>query len=1166
VLLAPGLTTPGRAHGCPYRGLAAFRREDGDVFCGREEIVASMLERLTESGFLAVVGASGSGKSSLARAGVGPAFQRVRSGVVAVITPGADPNGSLERALAAGTPALLVVDQLEELFTFSSDEAGRDAFVDALVDLWESGSTAVLVTLRSDFYGRCANHPRLAAAVAWHQHLLGPMGVGELRRVIEGPARFAGLRFEAGLVDTMLKDVEDEPGALPLLSHALYETWARRDGRVLTFAGYRDAGGVQGAISHTAEEVFARCDERERRLVREMFLRLTELGEATEDTRRRVSLPELVPDGDDGPDASALVERLAGARLLVVDDDTAEIAHEALIREWPRLREWLTEDREQLRTLRQLTIAARAWEENGRDDADLYRGTRLGMAAEQTPDARPLSRLEREFVEASRKAQDRELLGAKRRANRLRALLVVVGAALVAAVVAGAFALAQRGTARHTATLAQAGRLAAQSREAGEQHPDLALLLALEAQRLDDSVDTRGALLGALEHGSRIRAWLQGFPSNVNASAFSPDGELLATLTAEETTLWDTATWRPVGAPLRSERGADGLAFSPAGRTLAIAGGAGHVELWDVASRRRLRRLADPGAVAGQEGLSAIAFSPDGAIVAAGGLDTNHVTLWNIESGRVLGRPIVAHAPGSGTQSIDFSPDSRRIALASDPGTVGIWDVATGRRIGRLDVGDAAVEEAIYADHGRVLIASDDSGAVSFLDVDTGTPIRAPLSVGDTPAVSLALSGDERLVAVASFDGSVHVWDVQSGVRYGAPLKAGTSPASDVDFSPDGTMLVSAHIDSTVIWTMTGERAIGRPISAEADLVTDVAFDPEGAWLLAGRLGGDAIVVDVGTGRRTRRFAVGSVVTSVAVHPGGNLVAIATIDGRVRLYDGRSGAAVGAPLGTRGHAIWQVAFSPDGTLLAAAVDPNGVEAAEAQRRDGEVRVWDVATRRRAGRAIRPGAGSVLALAFDPQGTRLATGSYAGQLDLWDVATRARTGTPLRVRDDGFVGVAFDSTGTLVAGGTALGPVQAWRLADRRRAFPPLSGHQSLVTGVGFDSRGTLLATTELFGSTRLWDPAGGLPIGDALISERPASLEPDVPLPFLGLRNAFSPDGRLLATAGIDVHAMLWDVDPAVWRQRACAIAGRNLSHEEWRLYLPGGTPYRTTCAEWPDG
>jgi len=1164
VLVAPGLSIPPRAEACPYRGLVPFGSEDVDLFFGREEVVDAVLARLADGGFMAVVGASGSGKSSLVRAGVVPAFARDRDGAVVVMTPGSTPTAALAQALADGPPTLLVVDQLEELFTLCPDGSAQARFVDALLDVHEGG-VAIVTTLRADFYGRCTDHPRLAAAIAERQCLLGPMRGAELRRAIEGPAEAAGLRLEAGLVEAMLADVGREPGALPLLSHALYESWARRDGRVLTRAGYDAAGGVRGAIARTAEEIYVGGSESEQRAMRRLLLRLVEPGETTEDTARRAPLTELVPEGAEGVGATAVLERLAAARLLVVGDGSAEIAHEALIREWPRLRDWLDEDREQLRALRQLTVAARAWEDNARDEADLYRGPRLAAASELGADAQ-LSVAERDFLDASLDAEQEELSAAQRRARRLRVLLTVVAAALVVALLAGAVALVQRGRARHTAVVAQSGRLAAQSRQVASDHPDLALLLALEAGRLDDSVDSRSALLGALEHGSRIRAWLQGLESDVSAAAYSPDGKLLATLTEDGTTLWNTATWRPSGPPLKGEPGGDGLAFSPDGRTLAIAGGAGHVELWDVAKRRKLRALTDPAAVPGQAALGAVAFSPDGAVVAAGGVDTNHITLWNVATGRVIGRPITPHAHESGVQSVGFSPDSKRIVGEADPGTVGIWEVATGRRVGRIAAGSDIVEEALYADGGRTLITSDDSGLVSFVDVETGRPRRPSLSVGGSPAVSLALSPDERLLAVASFDGSVHVWDLRTGVSYGAPLRASSSPVSDIAFSPDGRSLVSAQQGSAVVWTMTGERAIGRPIGGERALVTGVAFAPDGRWLLAGRLGGDAIVVDVATGRQLRRLPVGPVVSSVAVRPDGKLVAVAAIDGRVHLFDPRTGAAVGAPLGVRGPMVWQVGFSPNGKLLAIAVDPNGIQGLGAQKRDGEVQLWDVDARRRVGRAIRPAAGSVLSLAFDSEGTRLATGSYKGQLDVWDVASRTRLGESQRVTNDAFVGVAFDPSGELIAAGEAVGPVQVWRVEDRSPAFPPLAGHQGNVTGLSFDAGGAFLTTSDLYGSTRLWDPKTGLPYGDELLSERPASLEPNVDLPALGLRNAFSPDGKLLAAPGVDSHGMLWDVDPAAWRERACAIAGRNLTREEWRLYLPAGEDYRATCPRWPDG
>jgi WD40 repeat protein/class 3 adenylate cyclase/energy-coupling factor transporter ATP-binding protein EcfA2 len=1154
---------------CPYKGLVRFEREDSDLFFGREELVSALVKRVEDSAFLAVVGPSGSGKSSLVRAGVVPELERGEESTrPAIIEPGEHPLQKLPRTHDAD---FVVVDQFEEVFTLCRDEGERFAFIDQLLDTTEQGSRVVIV-LRADFYGHCASHRRLAAALEDRQALIGPMTEEELRRAIDRPAEQAGLVLEPGLAEGILRDIVGEPGALPLLSHSLLETWRRRSDRMLTLLGYLQSGGVRGAIAKTAETVYREeLTPQQKILARNIFLRLTELGEGTEDTRRRVRVGELTPHREQAEDVDEVLRVLVEARLVTVGEGTVEVAHEALIRHWPTLRAWLDEDREGRLAHRRLTEAAHEWEALGKDPGALYRGARLAAATEWADlHDDELNELEREYLDAAREAELSDVEATKRRNRRLRMLVAALAVFLVAALAAGVFALVQRSTAQHQARVAQAGRLAAQSRMVAAEHPDLALLLALEAGRLDDSIDTRGALLGALEHGSRIHAWLQGFEAPVNAAAFSPDGKLLATVTLRGTTLWDTAKWRPIGPPLRPAQrgGAEGVDFSPDGRTLAIAGAKGRVELWDVATRTKLRDLADPAAAASDEpALSIVRYSPDGSVIAAGAKAANHVTLWATASGRVIGEPIITEPPGAGAQSLAFSPDSERIAAPGAPGSVGIWEVATGRRVGKpLVIGSEDVESVIFARGGRALIASDDSGSVSMVDIATGRPIGSPLSVGDEPAASLGLSPDGRLLAAASAAGPVFVWDTETGAQYGSPLTADTSPVSDVDFSPDGRTLVSSHLRSAVVWDVSGEQAMGKPLGGPADLATDVSFSPDGTWLVAGRFDGDTVVYDVASRRRVLRVGGSSVVTAVAFHPDADLIAVGTIDGQVRFFDRKSGEAVGSTLDGGSSAVWQVGFSPDGRLLAVARDPNGLEGFYGQQRQGEVELWDVDSRRRVGRAIVPGGGSVLSVAFNREGTLLATGSYFGRLDLWDVATHARHGKPIRIADDGVLSVAFDASGRLVAGGGAIGPVRVWRVADQRPAFPPLSGHTGPVTGTAFDPAGSFLATSSLFGGTRLWDPATGLAYGDELVaSPRPGSPAVSIDLPpFLGLRNAFSPDGKLLAVAGVETHAMLWDVDPAVWRERACAIVGRNLSREEWNLYLPPGAAYRATCSGWP--
>ncbi|MGE5642405.1 MAG: BTAD domain-containing putative transcriptional regulator, partial [Byssovorax cruenta] len=443
----------------PFKGLQYFEEVDSDLFFGRELLTAKLVNRLRESHFLSVVvGASGSGKSSLVRAGLVPALKNGRKLIgdaklpegssdwqIHIITPTAHPLQALATELTResesvtatatllddftneprslslflqrknpNTHTLLVVDQFEELFTLCRDEFEREAFIDNLLSAiaTDGGRITLVITLRADFYAHLAQYPELRDAVAKQQEYIGPMTIEELRRAIEEPAKRGHWEFEPGLVDLILRDVGDEPGALPLLSHALLETWKRRAGHTLTLKGYADAGGVHGAIAHTAESVYQTLSTEEQTIARNIFLRLTELGEGTEDTRRRASFAELMSSAENSGEPSevrAVLNILAGARLVTLGEGTAEVAHEALIREWPTLREWLNQDREGLRLHRHLTEAAHDWELLGRDPGALYRGAHLAQAREWAIlHPKVLNEWERTFLHASIQQEQHE--------------------------------------------------------------------------------------------------------------------------------------------------------------------------------------------------------------------------------------------------------------------------------------------------------------------------------------------------------------------------------------------------------------------------------------------------------------------------------------------------------------------------------------------------------------------------------------------------------------------------------------------------------------------------------------------------------------------------------------------------------------------------------------
>jgi energy-coupling factor transporter ATP-binding protein EcfA2 len=609
---------------CPYKGLAAFQAEDAQWFFGRQRLVAELVVRLSEHQILAVVGPSGSGKSSVLRAGLLPAvwggtLPGTDVWTTIVLTPTAHPLEELAAQLAAecGLPAdplldswqadpirvrltvrqmlakapegarlLLLVDQFEEIFTLCADDAERRGFIHALAGLASEADTGTSVVLgvRADFYARCAEYPELVAVIQDHQVVVGPMTAAELRQAIEGPAAQAGWVLEPGLVETVLADLGDEPGSLPLLAHALRETWKRRHGRTLTLAGYRDAGGIREAIGQTAETVYSELDPAQQVIAKDLFLRLTALGEGTEDTRRRVRRVELL----DGRDAEVVLNRLAEARLITLGENSVEVAHEALIREWPTLRGWLTEDREGLRIHRRLTEVAAEWDQNGREEGFLYRGGRLVSARDwAVGNEERLNDLERQFLAASSDRERDELATARRRNRRLRALSAVLVVLLVVAVW-------QRQVAQRQRNLATARQLAVQAAANVNQQP-LSLLLSLESLRLVPTDEARSTLLQGLLQPRHNVVALTGHTNAVVGLAFSPDGKMIASSGVDRTVRrWDAATGASLGQPIlgHTDMVAD-VAFSPDGKMIASASFDRMVRRWDAATGRPIGQPFD---------------------------------------------------------------------------------------------------------------------------------------------------------------------------------------------------------------------------------------------------------------------------------------------------------------------------------------------------------------------------------------------------------------------------------------------------------------------------------------------------------------------------------------------------------------------------------------------
>ena len=1011
----------------PYRGLRAFEEQDAPFFFGRETVTADVLNRISRcvdgTGLLVVSGVSGAGKSSLLRAGVLPQIRGV--GLAAapeavrwpclLLTPGPTPLDVLAIQVAhlAGVDAavvrrgleddptrfaltaaqatlvqlgerpgepghqspgpprdqrlLLVVDQLEQLFTQCPDEKQRQAFLTALCAAATRGrreqdpAALVVLGVRADFEARCADYPQLADAIQ-DRYLVTSMTERQLRMAITEPAKRAGSSVDDDLVDVLLEQVSARrpapsssvpgggsvsgAGILPLLSHALDQAWRSRASDVLTLADYERTGGIEGAVADSAQHVYDCLTPAQQAVAQQVFIRLTGASSDNVDTADRASRAELTEGKDTAQarDVEAVLEAFASERLLTLAAGTVEISHEVLLTAWPLLHDkWLAETHADRIVRTKLHNAAAEWASRSRDPSYLYSGSLLedaaATAARISADGvryPPLSQTERDFIDASERARHRRM----RRRQGIVAFLMVLVVGLASATFL--VARANQETAREL-DAALSGQLITQSEELGDTNPVLAKQESLAAWQIDQTNPAaRYAMLTAARlPGTGI---LTSDGASVNAVAYSPDGKLLAIGSGDGIVrLWDPVTQRQIGVPLATVRRAgaiDSVAFSPDGTMVAAAGQAGRVWLWNVATRRLIGQpfVGDVSAVrsiafsragnllaaghfdgtvelwdaaSGQQvgaplhagEVLSVAFNPDGTILATGGYDrADHGTLqlWDVRSRQPIGGPLETNTlTGSLTyiftvSAVAFSPDGTIVAAAQGDGIVQLWNVTSRKGLGSLfwaNLNSTGITSIAFSPDGKFLAGGDDDGMALLWDLATQQPIGTPVTTDSRPVEAVAFSRDGKTLATGSNDGTARLWDVRLDDNDPAGLiSAGTRQADSVAFSPDGKTLATGNADDTLrLWDVATQQPIGVPLRGATNWVYSVAFSPDGKTLAAG-----------------------------------------SYDGTVRLWNVATNQQIGAPLASGdNHQIDSVAFSPNGNTLAAGYS-NGV-----------VQLWDV---------------------------------------------------------------------------------------------------------------------------------------------------------------------------------------------------------------------------------
>jgi WD40 repeat protein/class 3 adenylate cyclase len=1191
----------------PYKGLAAFEVSDAEWFFGRERLVADLVARLAGATLLGVVGPSGSGKSSAVRAGLVPALH---AGVLPgsdgwctlIMRPGDHPLRELDRTLWAGLPdalrvslqgsdtplrdlprvlaggarLVLVVDQAEEIFTACRDEAERDGFLGALAEAAsdERGSVVIVLALRADFYGRCAAVPALAELLGTNHILVGPPTPDEYKRAIEQPALRAGARVEPALVDELVAEVVGEPGALPLLSTALLELWELREGRTISRHVALETGGVRGAVARLAEDAFGSLTEEQQEITRAVLLRLASIDEGDEAVRRRVPLSEF--DVERSPEVAQVVDALTSHRLVTVSEGTVEVAHEALLREWPRFRQWLDEDRAGRRLHAHIAATAREWAERGHDPAELYRGARLSAALDWTTEhTLELNELEREFVNASRVGNERELVEQRRRNRRLRLLLVGVAALLALAVAAGIVAFAQRASAKRQARVALARELGAEA--VSEPRIDRAMLLAREAVNLDDSRRTAGTLLATL---LRSPAAIATFSSRITdrpqTVTLSPDGRTLTVIeNTSFTRFYDTRTRRERHAPLP-----DTVHFPPSysedGKFLLLMRSPSPTKppALDVRDGQTLRHLRflplDKRWLSTPTSFKNPFFvSRDGrtAYMAYSTIDPDtqtdgpaYIDRWDLSTGKLLGttplgsngmfggqigehtlrlltdtqlvtvdartlRPLESirvHLPNTSFDELAaVSPDGRTIATASHSGSVVFVDVQSGHSTAGAGKTGSAVQAIEFSPAGDVVVTTNEDGEVTVWNPQTADVVETFTGHEDR-TLGIAFSGDGKTVYTCSLDGAIFAWDLAGNRRFGRPF------------------------------TIPGAHALER--HPEVPLLPPLALSPDGSRFATRTGTNDVAVFSFETLRPIRSFRVriGGPITQIAWSPVRDELAISGPDGRVQLWSVGArphlvrALAPLAPVTKLPETVNALAFAPDGDLVAAVAVNQGPPGRGPL---GLAGVWRTKTGELLWKRVhRTGPGD--AVAFSRDGSRLALGFETGPDSGEDQLVDPRTGRVERtLRPIGFSqSLAFSPDGVLATGAWS-GIVQLWDPSSGKQLGRSVLALPAPVATISFTPSGDEFATGGGSGGfVKLWDTETLQQLGSAF----PGS-------PGKWANGQFTRDGSKLVTLYTAGRGAIWPGTPRAWAEHACRVAGRNLTREEWSRFVTGRA-YGKTC------
>lgn len=1127
----------------PYKGLRAFEESDAMDFFGREALVQQLVARLAEqtptARFLAVVGPSGSGKSSVVKAGLLPALRwgeipDSERWFMVEMVPGGNPFEALldalnrvaiyssdflsqqlrgdARGLVAavrsilppGGQLLLVIDQFEEVFTLVDDEAARTHFLALLrAAATDPGSQVrVVVTLRADFYDRPLLYEGFGALMRDRTEVVLPLSGDELERAITGPALRAGLEVEPALLAAIVSDVREEPGALPLLQYVLMEVFERRAGRTLTLQAYQASGGALGALARRADELYRAMDIHQQAITRQIFLRLVTLGEGTEDTRRRVHWRELMAISREVSAVQAVLDTFGKYRLLSFDRDpqtrepTVEVAHEALIREWRQLREWLSASREDVRLQRNLAQAASEWVNAERDASFLLRGSRLEQIEEWsehtdlglTEDERAYivasvaQRTAQQAEEAARRAREAALEQQSR--ARLRTLVLVLALAFVGALILSGFALVQRQVAAVERDNAEAARGTSEANALTATVAQGRALIEADNAQTQVAIASTAVNEAQAQQAIALREAAVARSLALSASASQLEGtgnrELALALALEANTMDNP--------PETAQRTLARIAYAPG----------------------MVRRYAGTDELRHRAAVNAVAYSPDGTrALSASGDGT--LIVWDTANGQPL-RLLDGHR-GLPVTSVVFDPDGRHALSGSWDLSLVLWDVETGELLHRYEGHRGVVSALAISPDGRLALSGSTDGLILWNLAERALLRRF---VADEGITSLAISPDGRTALSGSQTGLVTVWSLESGEAI-AGMRQHTSAVLSVAFQPSGTAAFSTSRDGSLLyWTLaTGQvlRRFGEGAALRHSLaVNQAVFTPDGRAILTASQDSTLLLWDIVSGTPVMRFggsewAHTGAVNGVAIRVDGRAALSAGADGLLVEWDIYGGAQERA-LGALNSTITDVAFNAAFTRLFASSER------------GDHILWDAATGAVLQRFVVPDGyrGATFSAAFSPDGRLVAVGLEDNTVILWEAETGAvyaRLGTEGVVRHAAPVTkVVFSSDNRLLASGSDDSTIILWDV-ETARSLGVLAGHTRRILSIAFSPAGDTLASGAADRQIVLWDLRTRSLLRSWQAHERRV------------LSLAYAVDGLNLLSASDDANLIAWELPTA---------------------------------------